>query len=152
MDAIARRAELTTLVSALQQAGLDRTLMSDGPYTLFAPQNAAFEQIPASTRQEMSTPERRNDLIAWLGYHIVPGRLTIGELATRAQANGGSLDLPTVQGGKLTARTNLDGSVSLIDEGGQQARIEVPDALSGNGVVHEINFVLAPNQIRGAAF
>ncbi|HEY4585354.1 MAG TPA: fasciclin domain-containing protein, partial [Brevundimonas sp.] len=95
---------LTTLVSALQAAGLTERLQGPGPFTVFAPDNAAFEKIPAATREGWMQPAQKAALTKVLTYHVVPGRLTAADLAAQAQANGGTATLTTVQGEKLTAK------------------------------------------------
>ena len=98
----AKASNLTTLVSAVQAAGLAETLSGPGPFTVFAPDNAAFEKIPAATRETLMAPAGKADLTKILTYHVVPGRLTAADLAAQAQANGGKVELTTVQGGTLT--------------------------------------------------
>ena len=141
----AKASNLTTLVSAVQAAGLAETLSGPGPFTVFAPDNAAFEKVPAATREALMAPAGKADLTRILTYHVVPGRLTAADLATQAQANGGRVQLTTVQGGTLTATVNPDGSVTLTDAKGGTSRVTQADVLQSNGVVHVIDTVVMPN-------
>ena len=140
----AKASTLTTLVSAVQAADLAETLSGPGPFTVFAPDNAAFEKVPAATREALLAPAGKADLTKILTYHVVPGRLTAADLATQAQANGGKVELTTVQGGTLTATVNPDGSVTLTDGNGGMSRVTQADVLQSNGVVHVIDTVVMP--------
>lgn len=141
----AKAPNLTTLVSAVQAAGLAGTLGGTGPFTVFAPDNAAFEKIPAATRTSLMAPAGKADLTKILTYHVVPGRLTAADLATQAQANGGKVALTTVQGETLTANVNADGSVTLTDAKGGTSRVTQADVMQSNGVVHVIDTVVMPS-------
>ncbi len=141
----AKASTLTTLVSAVQAAGLAETLSGPGPFTVFAPDNAAFEKVPAATRESLMAPAGKADLTKILTYHVVPGRLTAADLATQAQANGGKVELTTVQGGTLTVTVNPDGSVTLTDGNGGMSRVTQADVLQSNGVVHVIDTVVMPS-------
>jgi uncharacterized surface protein with fasciclin (FAS1) repeats len=140
----AKASNLTTLVSAVQAAGLAPTLSGTGPFTVFAPDNGAFEKIPAASREALMAPAGKANLTRLLTYHVVPGRLTAADLALQAQANGGRAELTTVQGGTLTVTTNADGSVTLTDARGGTARVTQADVLQSNGVVHVIDTVVMP--------
>ena len=140
----AKASNLTTLVSAVQAAGLAETLSGTGPFTVFAPDNAAFEKIPAATRDSLMAPAGKADLTSILTYHVVPGRLTAADLAAQAGANGGSVDLTTVEGDKLKVTVNADGSVTLTDAKGGTSKVTQADVLQSNGVVHVIDTVVMP--------
>lgn len=140
----AKAANLTTLVSAVQSAGLAETLSGTGPFTVFAPDNAAFEKIPAATRESLMTPAGKSALTKILTYHVVPGRLTAADLAAQAQANGGKAELTTVQGDTLTVTPNADGSVTLTDAKGGTSKVTQADVMQSNGVVHVIDTVVMP--------
>lgn len=139
-----KASNLSTLVSAVQAAGLVETLSGTGPFTVFAPDNAAFEKIPAATLQSLLTPAMKDDLTKVLTYHVVAGRLTAADLTAQAQANGGRVELDTVQGGKLTVNVNADGSVTLTDAAGGTSRVSQADVLQSNGVVHVVDTVVMP--------
>ena len=141
----AKASNLTTLVSAVQAADLAETLSGPGPFTVFAPDNAAFEKVPAATRETLMSPAGKADLTKILTYHVVPGRLTAADLATQAQANGGKVELTTVEGDTLTANVNPDGSVTLTDSKGGASRVTQADVLQSNGVVHVIDTVVMPS-------
>lgn len=140
----AKAANLTTLVSAVQAADLVETLSGPGPFTVFAPDNAAFEKVPAATREALMAPAGKAGLTSILTYHVVPGRLTAADLATQAQANGGKVELTTVEGDTLTVNVNPDGSVTLTDAKGGSSRVTQADVLQSNGVVHVIDTVVMP--------
>jgi uncharacterized surface protein with fasciclin (FAS1) repeats len=139
-----KAANLTTLVSAVQAAGLADTLGGTGPFTVFAPDNAAFEKIPATTREGLMAPAGKAALTKILTYHVVPGRLTAADLAAQAQANGGKVELTTVEGETLTANVNADGSVTLTDAKGGTSKVTQADVMQSNGVVHVIDTVVMP--------
>jgi uncharacterized surface protein with fasciclin (FAS1) repeats len=139
----AASADHTTLVAAVKAAGLVDTLASDGPFTVFAPTNAAFAKLPAGTVETLLQPESKNMLTAVLTYHVVPGRLTAADIAAMAKANGGKAVLTTVQGAKLTI-WQKDGAWYVTDAKGGTAKIGPADVLQSNGVIHVIDSVLLP--------
>lgn len=144
MENASKAANLTTLVSAIQTAGLADTLGATGPFTVFAPDNAAFEKVPAEARQRLATPAGKADLIKLLTYHVVPGRLTAADLAARADTTDGKIELTTVEGDTLTAGINPDGSVTLTDARGGTSKVTQADVMQSNGVVHVIDTVVMP--------
>jgi uncharacterized surface protein with fasciclin (FAS1) repeats len=133
----------TTLVAAVKAAGLVDTLASPGPFTVFAPTNAAFGKLPAGTVDTLLKPENKGTLTAVLTYHVVPGTLTAADLAANAQANGGKAVLTTVQGAKLTV-WGKDGKWYVTDAKGGQAQITIADVKQSNGVIHVVDSVLLP--------
>lgn len=139
-----RDADFTTLVSALQTAGVSATLNGPGPFTLFAPTNEAFEKIPAADRDALTRPEGQAELRRLLTYHVIPARLDAASLVQRIQAGGGTLSLTTLQGGVLTARVDANGSVLLTDAAGGQLRVVEADLAASNGVIHAVDTVAAP--------
>lgn len=139
-----KASNLSTLVTAVQAAGLVDTLSGTGPFTVFAPDNAAFEKIPAATLQSLLTPAMKDELTKVLTYHVVAGRITASDLVALAGANGGKAELDTVQGGKLTVNVGEDGSVTLTDAAGGTSLVSQADALQSNGVVHIIDTVVMP--------
>jgi uncharacterized surface protein with fasciclin (FAS1) repeats len=130
----------TTLVAAVQAAGLADTLSGPGPFTVFAPTNAAFARLPAGTVQTLLRPENRTMLQSALTYHVVPGRHTAADLMRMIRSGGGSARLTTVQGGTLTARMAGNGIV-LVDEKGGMATVTQADVMQSNGVIHVTNAV-----------
>jgi uncharacterized surface protein with fasciclin (FAS1) repeats len=140
-----KASNLTTLVSAVGAADLAATLQGPGPFTVFAPDNAAFEKIPAATREQLMQPAMKGDLTKILTYHVVPGRLTAADIAAQAQANGGVATLKTVQGGTLTVRDAGGGRWTITDGKGGSSTISQADVGQSNGVVHIIDTVLMPS-------
>ena len=128
--------EHTTLVAAVKAAGLVETLKSAGPFTVFAPTNAAFDKLPAGTVNSLVTPEMKPTLTKILTYHVVPGRFTAADLK-----NGQVLT--TVEGEQLTVMMS-GGSVMLKDAKGGMATVTIPNVISSNGVTHVIDTVLMP--------
>jgi uncharacterized surface protein with fasciclin (FAS1) repeats len=137
--------EFSTLVSAVTAADLGGTLSGAGPFTVFAPTNAAFEKVPAATRDSLMAPAGKADLTKILTYHVVPGRVDAATLTQQIQAGGGSAALTTVEGGTLTARAGADGSVTLTDENGGVSRVVQTDVPASNGIIHAIDTVAMPN-------
>lgn len=133
----------TTLVAAVKAAGLVDTLQGDGPFTVFAPTNAAFAALPAGTVDTLLQPANKPTLTKVLTYHVVPGRLTASDLMTRARANGGSAMLTTVAGETLTF-TVRGGKATLIDAKGNSATVTIADVMQSNGVIHVIDTVVLP--------
>ena len=136
--------DFTTLVSALQTAGMAETLNGGGPFTIFAPTNAAFEKIPAGERDAPTRPEGQAELRRLLSYHVVPARLDAASLVQRIQTGGGSLSLTTLQGGVLTARVDANGSILLTDAAGGELRVIEADVAGSNGVIHAVDTVATP--------
>ena len=132
-----------TLVAAVKAAGLVDTLASGGPFTIFAPTDAAFSKLPAGTVDTLLQPANRDQLRAVLTYHVVPGKVTAGQLVKLIQDNGGKATLTTVQGGKLSA--SLSGSsVVITDAAGGSARVTAADLIQSNGVIHVTDAVSLP--------
>ncbi|GAB3295814.1 hypothetical protein GCM10027511_09870 [Hymenobacter humi] len=136
VDNAAGSSDHTTLVAAVKAAGLVETLKSAGPFTVFAPTNAAFDKLPAGTVNSLVTPEMKPTLTKILTYHVVPGRLTADQL-TNGQV------LTTVQGEQLTVMKSASG-VMLKDAKGGMATVTIPNVISSNGVTHVIDTVLMP--------
>jgi len=135
--------EHTTLVAAVKAAGLVETLAGAGPFTVFAPTNAAFEKLPAGTVETLVKPENKSTLTGILTYHVVAGNLDAKELKKMAKKGGGTAELTTVQGGRLWVMEK-DGSWWLKDEKGGMARITIADVYQSNGVIHVIDTVVMP--------
>ena len=134
----------TTLVAAVKAAGLVDTLKSPGPFTVFAPTNAAFAALPAGTVDTLLKPENKPTLTKVLTYHVVSGTMDAATLGKAIAAGGGKATLKTVSGGTLTA-TNMGGTVMLTDESGGMARVTIADVYQSNGVIHVVDKVLLPN-------
>ena len=130
----------TTLVAAVKAADLVGTLSGPGPFTVFAPTNAAFAQLPAGTVDTLLMPQNKAMLQGALTYHVVAGRMTAADLMRAIRAGGGEARLTTVQGGTLTARMRGD-AVILVDERGGIATVTQADVMQSNGVIHVTNAV-----------
>ncbi len=133
----------TTLVAAVKAAGLVDTLEGAGPFTVFAPTNAAFAKLPAGTVDTLLKPENKDKLTAVLTYHVVPGRLSAADLMKMAKEAGGQAQIKTVEGEPLTVSAKGK-SVDITDAKGDVARVTIPDVMQSNGVIHVINTVLLP--------
>jgi uncharacterized surface protein with fasciclin (FAS1) repeats len=133
----------TTLVAAVKAAGLVDTLSSAGPFTVFAPTNAAFAKLPAGTVDTLVKPENKAALTGILTYHVVPGKLNAADIASRAAKNGGKLELKTVAGGTITLMKAGNGW-HVMDAKGGHANITIADVNQSNGVIHVIDTVLMP--------
>lgn len=136
--------DFSTLVSAVVAAELVDTLNGTGPFTVFAPNNAAFAKIPAETLNGLLQPAQKAALTGVLTYHVVPGRVDAATLTQQIQAGGGSAVLTTVQGGTLTASVGADGTVTLTDAKGGTSKVIAADVAASNGVVHVIDTVVMP--------
>lgn len=144
VDNAAQSKDHTTLVAAVKAAGLVDTLKGDGPFTVFAPTNAAFNKLPAGTVDTLLKPENQEQLKKVLTYHVVPGRVTSKQLEMMIKKGNGEAMLTTVEGEKLTAM--MDGSnIVLKDAKGQTATVTQADVMQKNGVIHVIDTVLLPS-------
>jgi len=133
----------TTLVAAVKAAGLVETLKTDGPFTVFAPVNSAFDKLPAGTVETLLKPENKAKLIAVLTYHVVAGKFDAAAIAKKINDGQGKATFTTVQGGKLTASMEK-GKVKLTDENGGIAYVSTKDVYQKNGVIHVIDTVVLP--------
>lgn len=134
----------TTLVAAVKAAGLVETLQGKGPFTVFAPVNDAFENLPAGTVETLLKPENKATLTKVLTYHVVAGTMTADKLMAAIKAGKGKATLKTVSGGTLTAMMNGPHNVVVVDEAGNVASISTYDVLQSNGVIHVVDKVLMP--------
>ena len=133
----------TTLVAAVKAAGLVETLQSAGPFTVFAPTNAAFGMLPAGTVETLIKPENKATLTGILTYHVVSGNLDSKALEAKIKAGNGAAELTTVAGGKLWVMKK-NGKLWLKDEKGGMAEITIKDVYQSNGVIHVIDHVVMP--------
>lgn len=134
---------LTTLVSAVTQAQLVETLSGDGPFTVFAPTNAAFSKLPAATVNMLMEDKNRADLQKVLTAHVVAGKITANDLIAKIMENDGSYSAITVSGDNLVFFIR-DGMVMIEDESGNTATVTTADVMQSNGVVHVVDSVLVP--------
>jgi uncharacterized surface protein with fasciclin (FAS1) repeats len=131
IDIASSNPEFSTLVAAVSAAGLVDTLKGDGPFTVFAPTNAAFAALPAGTVEDLLKPENKDKLVAILTYHVVPGAITSDQLAGKRQ------DVATVQGQTV----HIDGRSGVKVN---KSRVTTADIIASNGVIHVIDKVLLP--------
>lgn len=143
IDNAVNSADHTTLVAAVKAAGLVETLKGPGPFTVFAPVNAAFDALPPGTVETLLKPENKAKLTKVLTYHVVPGRLDSAALAEQISAGGGSAMLTTVQGEPLNVWMQ-DDHVVLTDVNGNTATVTIADVYQKNGVIHVVDSVLMP--------
>lgn len=131
-----KASNLTMAVTAIQSAGLAETLQGPGPFTVFAPTNAAFDKVPKETLNNLMQPANRAQLVKVLTYHVVPGRYMAADLTD-------GMKLKTVQGQELTV-SNKNGRLMIMDAMGSSANVETQDVVSSNGVSFVIQSVLMP--------
>jgi uncharacterized surface protein with fasciclin (FAS1) repeats len=136
-------ADHTTLVAAVKAADLVTTLKGKGPFTVFAPTNAAFNKLPEGTVANLLKPENKAQLAKILTYHVVSGNLDAAGVTAAIKSGNGKAVVTTVSGGKLTASLE-NGKVKLTDEGGNAAYVTAADLKGSNGVVHVIDGVVLP--------
>ncbi|MGQ9370740.1 fasciclin domain-containing protein [Azospirillum sp. ST 5-10] len=144
VDNAVNSADHTTLVAAVKAAGLVDTLRGAGPFTVFAPTDAAFRDLPAGTVDTLVKPENKGALTRILTYHVVPGRLDAAALKQRIAAGNGEATLKTVNGAILTASMNGPHNIAIRDGAGTVANISTYDVHQANGVIHVVDTVLMP--------
>lgn len=144
VDNAVKSKDHTTLVAAVKAAGLVETLKGKGPFTVFAPTNAAFSQLPAGTVETLLKPENKSMLTNILTYHVVAGRVDFNELAKWIKKGNGTAELKTVSGGKLWAMMNGERNIVIKDEKGNVANISTYDVYQSNGVIQVVDAVLMP--------
>ena len=144
VDNAVNSADHTTLVAAVKAAGLVPTLKGKGPFTVFAPTNAAFDKLPAGTVEMLVKPENKEMLTKILTYHVVAGNYDGNKLMKLIRKGGGTATLKTVGGGKLMAMMSGN-SIVLRDEKGNTSNVTIADVRQSNGVIHVIDTVLMPN-------
>lgn len=128
--------QFSTLVTAVSAAGLVETLQGEGPFTVFAPTNAAFEKLPAGTVESLLEPANKDQLAGILTYHVVPGSVMSSDLSDGQKVK-------TVQGNELTVRIS-GGTVQLEDATGARSTVTKTDIKASNGVIHVIDTVVMP--------
>jgi uncharacterized surface protein with fasciclin (FAS1) repeats len=134
----------TTLVAAVKAAGLVETLQGAGPFTVFAPTNAAFDKLPNGTVENLLKPENKATLTKILTYHVIAGKYDAKSLAGLIKEGGGSAKLKSVSGGTLTA--SMKGTkLVLTDEKGGTSTVIINNVYQSNGIIHVIDTVVLPN-------
>jgi uncharacterized surface protein with fasciclin (FAS1) repeats len=134
----------TTLVAAVKAAGLVETLQGPGPFTVFAPTNAAFAKLPAGTVDSLLKPQMKEKLVAVLTYHVLPGRLTVKDLWEASNKGGGKAKFKTVEGEELTVEFKAQ-TLTIRDSKGHASKVTIQNVLQSNGVIHVIDNVLMPS-------
>jgi len=145
VDNAMNSADHTTLVAAVKAAGLVETLKGKGPFTVFAPTNAAFMRLPEGTVPTLLKPANREQLTKVLTYHVVPGRLDAAALMKAIDKGDGKATLTTASGESLWIMMNGDRNVVVRDATGNVAAISTYDVIQSNGVIHVVDTVLLPN-------
>jgi uncharacterized surface protein with fasciclin (FAS1) repeats len=133
----------TTLVAAVQAAGLVETLKGEGPFTVLAPTNAAFDALPAGTVDNLLKPENKDMLTKILTCHVIGAKALSTDIAKMVADDGGTHEVTTVGGCKLWLKTDGD-KVTITDEAGGVANVTIADVIQSNGVIHVIDKVLLP--------
>jgi len=133
----------TTLVAAVKAAGLVDTLQGPGPFTVFAPTNEAFSQLPKGTVENLLKPENKDKLVKILTYHVVSADALADTIKKMIKDDGGKHTVTTVSGGKLVATMKGD-KIALIDENGGIATVTIANVKQSNGVIHVVDHVLLP--------
>lgn len=145
VDNAVNSADHTTLVAAVKAAGLVETLKGEGPFTVFAPTNAAFAALPEGTVPSLVEPRNKDQLTRVLTYHVVPGRYDAAALMRAIRKGDGKASLLTVAGDTLWIRMNGERNVVVIDAQGGVADISTYDVIQSNGVIHVLDRVLLPS-------
>ena len=138
----------TTLVAAVKAAGLVETLQGDGPFTVLAPTNDAFENLPEGTVEALLKPENKKKLTNILTYHVIPGNMTYSNIADAIEEGDGKATVKTVSGGSLTFMMNGMYNIVVEDEKGNWANITTYDVEQSNGVIHVLDTVLMPDSAK----
>ncbi|PQJ30956.1 beta-Ig-H3/fasciclin [Nonlabens arenilitoris] len=134
-----------TLVAAVKAADLVQTLQSEGPFTVFAPTNSAFDKLPKGTLANLLKTENKDKIERILAYHVVPGEWTAAKIVENIETNGGGFMATTVQGQPIYASL-VDGKVVLKDANGNTSIITVTDIEATNGVIHAVDKVVLPKE------
>ena len=134
----------TTLVAAVQAAGLVDALKGKGPFTVFAPTNQAFDMLTAGTVEGLLKPENKTALQGVLKYHVVVGKWNAKDLAKMIKENNGKATITTLAGGKLWASMDDKGGIWIWDENGGKAMVTISNVNQKNGVIHVVDHVLLP--------
>ena len=135
----------TTLVAAVKAAGLVGTLSGPGPFTVFAPDNRAFDKLPDGTVPMLLKPENKGKLTGILTYHVVPGRLSAEDLWKMVDDNGGKAELKTANGQSLWIKRVGEKHLAVWDAKGHAGRVTISNVMQSNGVIHVIDNVVQPN-------
>jgi uncharacterized surface protein with fasciclin (FAS1) repeats len=141
---ISHSPELTEFYKAIENAGLAETFKSQGPITVFAPSNQAFNLLPKGKKDTLNMADHKYDMIALLTYHALPGVVTTRDISRAIAENDGIATFATLTGNKITARLDANRHIVLIDENGGQCVVNKFNVPQSNGLIHLINAVLVP--------
>lgn len=144
VEAATTNPDLTTLAKALTAAGVTETLSGAGPFTVFAPTDAAFAAVPQPMTDYLMDPANKDTLTQVLTYHVVPGKVTADDLYKKIKAGGGTAKLTTVEGQELSF-SEVQGNIKVDGTQGSSGYVTTQDLAQANGVVHVLNGVLIPN-------
>jgi uncharacterized surface protein with fasciclin (FAS1) repeats len=144
VGAAAANPDFSTLVAAVQAAGLVDTLNGAGPFTVFAPTNAAFDALPAGTVETLLRPENRATLTRILTYHVIAGRASARDIRAAIRRGRGTASFTTVAGERITATHDRHGNLVLVDQRGGRSTVRAADLNQSNGVIHVIDRVVLP--------
>lgn len=137
--------DFSTLVAAVKAAGLVDVLSSEGPFTVFAPTNAAFEKLPAGTVESLVQPENKATLVTVLKYHVIAGNFKAADvLGLIKDAPNGIVSLTTIQGGTIKASLDAEGALILTDAKGGTSKVIIADVKQSNGTIHAIDTIVMP--------
>ncbi|MEL6809884.1 MAG: fasciclin domain-containing protein [Bacteroidota bacterium] len=138
--------DFSTLVAALKAADLVGALQGDGPFTVFAPKNAAFAKIDSGTLNSLLEPKNKSTLAGILTYHVIPGKLAAGDVVNALKKGNGKTEVTTLNGDKLMV-VQKKGKIWLKDQNGNYSEIIATDVMASNGVVHVIDTVVMPKKV-----
>ncbi|HET6377698.1 MAG TPA: fasciclin domain-containing protein [Methylocella sp.] len=141
---VAAAKDLSALAAALNAAGLAGTLQGDGPFTLFAPVNKAFDKLPKAMAETLLLPENKEVLARILSYHVIPGKISSARFIAAAKDGGGEAKYKTMEGGELIVRQN-GRRIEITGAKGEKAFVLITDVPQRNGVIHVIDRVLMPD-------
>jgi uncharacterized surface protein with fasciclin (FAS1) repeats len=144
VDVAVGNEDFSTLVAALTAADLVSALQGDGPFTVFAPVNAAFAKIDESALSSLLQPENKNALANILTYHVIPSKLMAADVVAALKENNGKVEVKALNGQIVTVMSK-DGKIWLLDQKGNYSEIVATDVAASNGVIHVIDTVVMPN-------
>jgi len=144
VENIALSKEYSTLVTAIEDAGLTETFKSKGPITFFAPTNQAFDKLPAGQLDTLLKPNHKLDLNYLITSHAIVGKLSVHDIQRKINSNNGEATFRTIAGTTITAKIDTNRNIVLIDENGGQSIVSKFDIQQSNGMLHIVNSVLVP--------
>lgn len=146
VENLSKSADHTTFIALLKTAGMEETLKGAGPYTVFAPINQAFVELPKDYMENLLKPENREDLKKMLSYHIIAGKWTTADIKAKLKAGDGPVEFTSLEGSKLTLADHSGMHLMVRDEDDDIGMFNVSDVMQSNGVVHVIDNVMQPKK------